>query len=75
MNWPVTQFTHLMHIGILIPHGYSRSRPPHHILVLYPGNVRKDVPMWENPSIARTFLNQFVKTYGNYTATDLRTQG
>jgi len=39
------------------------------LIGLYPG-LGKDVPIGENPAMARTFLNQFVKIDENYLAID-----
>ena len=39
------------------------------------GNVGKDVLVRENPAMARTFLNLFIKAKGNYPTTDFRTLG
>ena len=75
MNWPMTRSTDLVHIGILMPNGYSQSGHPLHVLGLHSGNVGKDVPVGKNPAMVQTFLNQFIKVDSNYPTTDFRTSG
>ena len=41
------------------------------ILGLHPRNVLQDIPVGKNPSMTKTFENQFFKVYGNYPMTDL----
>ena len=62
-------------MGILTAQEYNRSGPPRPMISLYSSLVRKDVSVGENPAMARTFLNQFVKVDGNYPVVDFRASG
>ena len=77
MNWQVTQTTNSVHVGILTAssYGYNKAGPPWCILGLHPGNILQDIPVRENPAIAQTFGNQFLKVSSNYPATDYRAPG
>ena len=77
MNWQVTLTTDSIHIGVLTAssHGYTRAGPPRCILGLYPGNILQDIPVGENPAMAQTFGNQFLKVNGNYPAAEFRASG
>ena len=71
MKWSVTWSTDSVHVRILTSLSFNQSGPPWSVLGLYPGYVGQDVPVEENPAMAQTFINQFVKAHGNYLATDL----
>jgi len=75
MKWSVTRTTDSVYVGKLIasPPGYTRAGPSRCILGLHPGNVLPDIPVGENPAVAQTFGNQFIKAHDNYPATDFRT--
>ena len=75
MAWQLTRSTDSVHVGILTAQGYSQSGPLRLVIGLYPGLFSKDIPAGENPTMALTFLNQFVKTDGNYPAIDFRAPG
>ena len=77
MNWQVTWTTNSVHVGVLIAssHDYTRAGPPRCILGLHPGNVLQDIPVGENPAIAQTFGNQFLKVNDNYPTMDFRAPG
>ena len=63
MQWQVTWTTDSVHVGKLITSspGYTRAGPPRCILCLHPGNVLPDIPVGENPAVAQTFGNQFLR--------------
>jgi len=61
MNWPVTRSAYSVYIGILTSWGYSHLGFHRFITGLCPGLVSKEVPAGENPVMAGTFLNQFVR--------------
>jgi len=75
MEWHLIRSMDSVHMGILTAQEYNRSGPPRPVIDLYPSFIGKDIPVGENPSMARTFLNQFVKDHKNYLATDFRTPG
>ena len=77
MNWKVTRTTDFVHVGVLIAssHSYTRAGPPRCIRRLHPGNILQDILMGENPTMAQTFGNQFLKVSGNYPVTDFRAPG
>ena len=75
MKWSMTRSTNLVHVGILTLNGYNHSGSPRAILDLYPERISQDIPVGENPVMAQTFLNQFVKVQGNYPARDFRAPG
>ena len=74
MAWHVTRSTYSVHVGILTLQGYNRSGLSRPVIRLYPGLVDKDLPIEDNPLMALTFLNQFVKADGNYPTLTLRHQ-
>ena len=59
--------TDSVNVGVLTAtsHGYTRVGPPRCILGLHPGNVLQDILVGENPTMAQTFGNQFLKVHGN----------
>jgi len=61
MRWSVTQFTDSVHVGILTLNGYNCCGSPRVVLGMHPGRIGQDLPIGENPTIAQTFLNQFIK--------------
>jgi len=40
---------------------------------MHSGRIEQDLPVGENPAMAQTFLNQFIKVHHNYPARDFRT--
>jgi len=69
----LTWSTDTVHVAILTTQGYNQSGPPRHVIGLSSSLIDKDVSVGENPAMAQTFLNQFVKSNGNYPMTDFRT--
>ena len=67
----------LVHMGVLTvsSHGYTKVGYPLCILGLHPENVLQDIPVEENPAMAQTFGNQFLKARDNYPAMDFRVPG
>ena len=42
---------------------------------MHPGRIGHDLHIGENPAMAQTFLNQFIKVQGNYLARNFRALG
>jgi len=75
MAWLLNRSTDSVRVGILTAQSHNRSGPPQLVIGLYPGLFGKDVLAGENPMMAWTFLNQFIKADSNYPVTDFRTPG
>ena len=60
MKWAVTRSTDSVHIGVLTLSSNNRCGSPMVILGIHPKRVGQDL-VGENPVMAQTFLNQFIK--------------
>ena len=54
-----------VHIGVLTLSGYNLCGSPRAVLGTHPGSAGQDLPVGENPAMAQTFLNQFIKVQSN----------
>ena len=77
MNRQVIRTTDSVHVGVLTAssHNYTRVGHPQCIQGLHSGNALQDILVGENPDMAKTFSNQFLKVHDNYPATDFRAPG
>ena len=72
MKWAVTQSTH---IGVLILSGYNSCGSPRAVVSMHSRRVGQNLPVGDNPTMAQTFLNHFIKVLGNYPVRDFRAPG
>jgi len=75
MRWSVTLSTDLVHVGVFTLNGYNRFGSPRVVLSLHPGRIGQYIRVGDNPAMAQTFLNQFIKVQGNYPIKDFRAPG
>ena len=65
----MTQSTNSVHVEINDNNHYGSSRA---VLSMHPERIEHDLLVGENPAMAQTFLNQFIKVQGNYLTRDFR---
>ena len=75
MKWSVPRFSDSILVGILTLNDYNCYGSPRAVLGMHPERISQDLPIGENPVMAQTFLNQFIKVHDNYLAWDFRAPG
>ena len=75
MRWSVTRSTDSVHVEILTLNGYNHCGSPRAILGMHSGGIEQELFVGENPAMAQTLLNQFIKVQANYPARDFRAPG
>ena len=63
LHFPLSYFQ-FIHIGILTLNSYNRYGSPSAVLDMHPRRIGQDLLVGENPAMAQTFLNQFIRVQG-----------